>query len=300
MSRRTTELLLLIAAAFPVTLLYALYVANTGTAITFSTLAVPLGLFAAFAAAHIAVRLLAPGADPAILPIVFVLSGIGITFVTRLAPDLAMNQLVYLFVSIALMVATLAAVRNLDVVARYKYTFGIAGIVLLILPIFIGTEQGGSKLWINFFGLFTIQPGEFAKVFIVLFLAGYLAENRELLSIAKVGIVESDDFVYIYSLEELTQEIFERCCTEALTDGLKRVDPNPNHNFSLVSIFFLCDTITPEGSAALKKMKYHKDSEKPQHGWVDLRLAAVEVGSNSRAANPMGKVLLNIYKASVN
>ena len=182
MSRRTTELLLLIAAAFPVTLLYALYVANTGTAITFSTLAVPLGLFAAFAAAHIAVRLLAPGADPAILPIVFVLSGIGITFVTRLAPDLAMNQLVYLFVSIALMVATLAAVRNLDVVARYKYTFGIAGIVLLILPIFIGTEQGGSKLWINFFGLFTIQPGEFAKVFIVLFLAGYLAENRELLA----------------------------------------------------------------------------------------------------------------------
>ena len=182
MSRRTTELLLLIAAAFPVTLLYALYVANTGTAITFSTLAVPLGLFAAFAAAHIAVRLLAPGADPAILPIVFVLSGIGITFVTRLAPDLAMNQLVYLFVSIALMVATLAAVRNLDVVARYKYTFGIAGIVLLILPIFIGTEQGGSKLWINFFGLVTLQPGEFAKVFIVLFLAGYLAENRELLA----------------------------------------------------------------------------------------------------------------------
>ena len=188
-SRRNTELMLLIAAAFPVTLLYALYVVTTGAALSFTTLAVPLGLFAAFAAAHIAVRLLAPGADPAILPIVFVLSGIGITFVTRLAPDLAMNQLVYLFVSIALMVATLAAVRNLDVVARYKYTFGIAGIVLLILPIFIGTEQGGSKLWINFFGLFTIQPGEFAKVFIVLFLAGYLAENRELLSIANRSIL---------------------------------------------------------------------------------------------------------------
>ena len=91
-SRRNTELFLLIAAAFPVTLLYALYVANSGTQITFETLAVPLGLFAAFAAAHIATRILAPGADPALLPIVFSLAGIGITFVTRLKPDLAVNS----------------------------------------------------------------------------------------------------------------------------------------------------------------------------------------------------------------
>ncbi|MFR7798245.1 MAG: FtsW/RodA/SpoVE family cell cycle protein [Collinsella sp.] len=56
---------------------------------------------------------------------------------------------------------------------RYKYTFGIIGIILLMLPIFIGTTISGSKLWIRIAG-FTIQPGEFAKVFIVLFLAGYL------------------------------------------------------------------------------------------------------------------------------
>lgn len=187
-SRRNTELLLLIAAAFPVTVLYALYVVTTGAALSFSTLAVPLGLFAAFAAAHIAVRFLAPGADPAILPVVFALSGIGITFVTRLAPDLAVNQLVYLFISVALLVATLAAVKNLDVVRRYKYTLGLIGILLLILPIFIGDERGGSKLWINL-GFATIQPGEFAKVLIVLFLAGYLAENRELLSISNREIL---------------------------------------------------------------------------------------------------------------
>ena len=82
MSRRNTELLLLIASAFPVILLYAMYVLTAGATVSFETLAVPIGLFAAFAAAHIAVRILAPGADPAILPIVFVLSGIGITFVT--------------------------------------------------------------------------------------------------------------------------------------------------------------------------------------------------------------------------
>ncbi len=187
-SRRNTELLLLIASAFPVILLYAMYVLTTGAAVSFETLAVPIGLFAAFAAAHIAVRILAPGADPAILPIVFVLSGIGITFVTRLAPDLAISQLIILFVSVALMVGTLAVVKNLDVVKRYKYTFGIIGIILLMLPIFIGTTISGSKLWIRIAG-FTIQPGEFAKIFIVLFLAGYLAENRELLSISNRTIL---------------------------------------------------------------------------------------------------------------
>ncbi len=188
-SRRNTELFLLVAAAFPVTLLYALYVVTTGAELTFETLAVPLGLFAAFAAAHVAARIFAPGADPAILPIVFVMSGIGITFVTRLAPNLAMGQLAILFASIAFMVLTLVLVRNLDMVKRYKYTFGIIGILLLILPMFIGTEMYGSRLWIRVPGLGTIQPGEFAKIFIVLFLAGYLSENRELLSISNHKIL---------------------------------------------------------------------------------------------------------------
>lgn len=183
MSRRTTELLLLIAAAFPVTLLYAMYVVTTGAALSFQTLAVPLGLFAAFAAAHIGVRIFAPGADPAILPVVFTLSGIGITFVTRLQPDASLGQVSFLFLGVALMVGTLAVVKNLEVVKRYKYVLGIAGIILLVLPMFIGTEIYGSKLWIKIGG-FQFQPGEFAKVLIVLFLAGYLAENRELLSIS--------------------------------------------------------------------------------------------------------------------
>ena len=183
MSRRTTELLLVIAAAFPVTLLYAMYVVTTGAALSFQTLAVPLGLFAAFAAAHIGVRIFAPGADPAILPVVFTLSGIGITFVTRLQPDASLGQVIFLFLGVALMVGTLAVVKNLEVIKRYKYVLGIAGIILLVLPMFIGTEIYGSKLWIKIGG-FQFQPGEFAKVLIVLFLAGYLAENRELLSIS--------------------------------------------------------------------------------------------------------------------
>ncbi len=182
-TRRNTEFGLLLLAAVPVVLLYAMYVINTQAAITLSlsSLGVPLGLFAAFTAAHLAVRRLAPGADPALLPLVFLLSGVGITFVTRLAPSLAGGQVVWLFVSVAAMIATLVAVPRIESLAEYKFTMGIAGIALLLLPMLIGSERGGSKLWLVL-GPFSFQPGEIAKVLVILFLSAYLAENRELLS----------------------------------------------------------------------------------------------------------------------
>ena len=181
MSRRTTELLLLCAGALPVLLIYAMYVMNMNVELSVSTLAVPIGLFVGFAVAHIAIRFLAPGADPVILPVTFVLSGIGIAFVTRLKPELAVNQVLWLFISIAAMVAVLMVVRDLDSLAAYKYTLGAVGIALLVIPMLFGTEHGGSKLWINI-GPFSFQPGEIAKVLVILFLASYLSENRELLS----------------------------------------------------------------------------------------------------------------------
>ncbi len=182
--RRTTELLLLIAGAVPVLVIYALYVVNTGVALSFETLAVPIGLIVAFICAHIAIRILAPGADPAILPVVFVLSGIGITFVTRLAPSLAVNQVMWLYLAVVCMVVVLALVRNIDDLARYKYTLGVIGLILILIPMLFGVEQSGSKLWLNIFGV-SFQPGELAKVFVTLFLAAYLADNRELLSVAE-------------------------------------------------------------------------------------------------------------------
>ena len=153
---RHAELGLLILGAIPVVLIYAMYVVNTSAELSLQTLAVPLGLFAAFAVAHIAVRLLAPGADPALLPTVFVLSGIGIAFVTRLAPSLAINQVAWLFLSIAAMVVTLAVVRNLDDLARYKYTLGLAAVVLLVIPMIFGGEMYGSTRWIQPWGAWSV------------------------------------------------------------------------------------------------------------------------------------------------
>lgn len=180
-TRRNIELGLLIVAAFPVVLLYASYLLNMSVPLNVSSLSVPLGLFVAFAVAHIAVRRFAPGADPAILPLVFLLSGIGIAFVTRLSSTQAMSQVIWLFLSVVAMIAVLVLVPSIETLAEYKFTMGIAGVALLLLPMFIGTEIYGSKLWI-IIGPISFQPGEIAKILIVLFLAAFLAENREMLS----------------------------------------------------------------------------------------------------------------------
>ena len=184
MTRRNIELLLLLVAAPIVILLYAMIVVNQGQSLGVNTLGVPLGIFVAFAIAHLTARKWAPGADPAILPVSFALSGIGIAFVTRLAPSLAVRQVAWLYLGIASMIAVLVFVRNLDKIASYKYTLMIVGFVLLLSPMLpiIGSENYGSRIWLSI-GSFSFQPGELAKIMIVLFLAGYLATNREMLSV---------------------------------------------------------------------------------------------------------------------
>ncbi len=184
MTRRNTELLLLCIAAPLVILLFAMVALNQASQLTLDNLTVPLGMFGAFLVAHLAIRKLAPGADPAILPLSFALSGIGIAFITRLAPDLAMKQVGWLFLGVVFMVIVLVAIRNVDKLGNYKYTIMIAGILLLLSPMmpFIGKEIYGSRIWLSIAG-FSFQPGELAKICIVLFLAAYLAQNREMLSV---------------------------------------------------------------------------------------------------------------------
>ena len=190
MTRRNIELVLLCVAAPIVVLLFAMLAVNQGQSLGLTTLGVPIGIFAAFVIAHLAVRRFAPKSDPAILPIAFALSGIGIAFITRLAPyadksSIAINQVMWLFLGVVCMLLVLVLFRNLDKVANYKYTLMIVGFALLLSPLLpvIGQEIYGSRIWIGIPGVFSFQPGEIAKIAIVLFLAGYLAQNREMLSV---------------------------------------------------------------------------------------------------------------------
>ena len=184
-SRRTTELLLLLAATPPVLLVFALVDAQRSNNFDVSSIFVPGALLLAFLLAHIAVRRFAPNADPGLLPITFLLAGIGLAVVTRLDAKLAASQVVWLFVSVGALVVTLIAVPSLERLSRYKYTLMVGALVLLVLPALpgIGREINGERLWLHIGGL-SFQPGELAKILIVLFLAAYLSENREMLSIS--------------------------------------------------------------------------------------------------------------------
>lgn len=151
--------------------------------------------------AHLVVRRVAPFADPVLLPTVVLLNGLGLVMIHRIDLGLeqqavesgytfdgasAGTQVLWTFIGLTLFVAVLVAIRDHRYIARYAYTLALVGLVLLILPSLLPariSEVNGARLWIRFAG-FSIQPGEFAKVFLIAFAAAFLVSKRDVLSLA--------------------------------------------------------------------------------------------------------------------
>lgn len=194
--RRFDELLLLLLVALLATGGYLLTLLGERADLT-SSLAPRLGLvLLMLLGAHLAVRRLAPQADPTLLPIAALLDGLGFIFVARLDRELAAAQTVWTGVAIVVFVVTLAVVRESRRLQQFRYTFAFLGVAALLLPIVpvLGREVNGARLWIRL-GSLNFQPGEAAKVLLVIFLAAYLVEKRELLAIAtrRVGQIMLPD-----------------------------------------------------------------------------------------------------------
>jgi peptidoglycan glycosyltransferase len=136
--------------------------------------------------AHIVMRRTASEADPLILPVAAVLNALGLAAVYRLSPsEYGPAQITWTIVGLSFFVGTLLLVRDFQVLSRYKYILGFAGVALLLLPLApgIGATINGARLWVAL-GPLSFQPGELAKVCLVIFFAAYLAERKELLAIA--------------------------------------------------------------------------------------------------------------------
>jgi cell division protein FtsW (lipid II flippase) len=155
-----------------------------------------LAVLGLYVVAHLAVRRFAPRADPTLLPIAFLLNGIGYFTISRLDRDLARVQAVWTAVGIAAFVLTLVFVRHIRTLERYKYTFLLLGIAALLLPSLpgVGAEINGARLWVRV-GPVNFQPGEAAKVLLVVFFAAYLVDKRELLATGtrRIGRVRFPD-----------------------------------------------------------------------------------------------------------
>jgi len=143
---------------------------------------------------HVVLRLRAPAADPFVVPIATLLTGLGIAMIYRI--DLgkgwegwdafSLRQLAWSAIAIAAAIAIVIALRNYRVLFRYTYVFGFAGIALLLLPFVPGLGvEAGADVWVSVAGLFSFQPGELAKIALAIFFAGYLVRTRE--ALASVG-----------------------------------------------------------------------------------------------------------------
>jgi peptidoglycan glycosyltransferase len=187
--RRRTELGLLVLVVLLILAAYTLaslgktssLPANVGPFLGIIILLLGLG--------HLGIRRFAPDADPILFPIAGLLNGIGYVFIARLDRHLAGLQATWTTLGMIAFVLTLAIVRRARDLERYRYTFALLGIFLLLMPLLpkVGENINGSRIWVKF-GPMSFQPGEVAKIVLAIFLASYLSERQELLSEFKGGI----------------------------------------------------------------------------------------------------------------
>jgi cell division protein FtsW (lipid II flippase) len=140
--------------------------------------------FALYLAAHLVARFTVPLADPYVLPIAALLTAIGLTEIYRLGPTDAFHQGTWVVIGVVVFsLVVLGLRRDYRLLENYKYLFGLGAIALLFMPLLpgIGQTVNGARLWVHVGGL-QFQPGELGKIALIVFLAAYLREKREVLA----------------------------------------------------------------------------------------------------------------------
>ena len=190
--RRPRALLFVLALAVP-GLAALSYLANVPTVAPTQVLA-PLAVVAMTAVVvFVWVRVKIPTADLTIFSVMLALTGIGLVMVARLDPARYPKQVVWVCLALVVTASTAVFVRRTEKLASYQYVCGLGAIVLVLLPAMLhaltggrgdvtADEVNGARLWIQFGGFFSLQPSEFAKILVAIFLAGYLTEKGDVLA----------------------------------------------------------------------------------------------------------------------
>jgi cell division protein FtsW (lipid II flippase) len=197
---RGTELALLLFAVGIATAAYVSVDLGAIGRVPPNAIAYLAGLCVITGVAHVVVRRWAAYADPVILPLVVTLNGLGLAMIHRLdradaeaarqagetPPDVnAPVQLTWMVVGVVLFVLVLIVVRDHRILSRFTYTAGLGGIVLLLLPLLpgIGHTVRSAQIWVRV-GSLTFQPGEAAKIVLIIAFAGYLVRTKDALALA--------------------------------------------------------------------------------------------------------------------
>jgi cell division protein FtsW (lipid II flippase) len=187
-ARRRTELGLLVAAGAIIVATYVLMILGNTAKVPSDLAPLLVSILLLGGVTHIANRIFVPDANAVVMPIVFLLNGLGYVMISRI--DLGVNehyaplQAAWTATGVAAYVITLFAVRRSRDLDRYRYLLLTGGVILLLLPLVpgLGANIGGARLWIQV-GSFEFQPVELAKIVLCIFFASYFADKRELLTI---------------------------------------------------------------------------------------------------------------------
>jgi cell division protein FtsW (lipid II flippase) len=182
MSARNRELLALIPASLLLTAGFAAIFIQRSAVLSDVSLTYG-GIFLGLCfAGHMVIRFTLPHADPYLFPLVAILACFGLVVVYRIDEDLARDQAQWFVIGLILFVVTIVALRDFRILERYRYTIALAGLALLVLPRVpgIGQQVNGAYLGVKI-GPVSFQPAEFGKIAIVIFLAAYLRDTRQVL-----------------------------------------------------------------------------------------------------------------------
>ena len=183
MSARNRELLALIPVALLVIAGFAAVLDHGSDEISNVSLIYGGYFLALCVAAHLFLRFRLPYADPYLFPLCALLAAVGLVEIYRIDDKLAFDQASVFVLGLIVFCLTITFLRDYHVLERYRYLIATAGILLLLGPFITRQQTNGAYLTIDV-GPISFQPSELAKICIVIFLASYLAEKREMLSIA--------------------------------------------------------------------------------------------------------------------
>ncbi len=173
--------LIIIAAVFLLGGSITLIITNLQSPVSSLQLALVIWILS-FATAHIVLSRYLPHRDPLLLPVAALLTGWGLLLIGRLAINFLLRQAVWLLISVAALLAIIRLGRDLRWLRRFRYTWLFGGLALLATTLVFGVNPSGygPRLWLGVLGIY-FQPSELLKLLMVVYLASYLAERRELL-----------------------------------------------------------------------------------------------------------------------
>jgi cell division protein FtsW (lipid II flippase) len=180
---RVGELALLLPAVAVALAGASILLIEHGRALTTTALAPALATIALFAGAHVWLTVRRPGVDQTLLPLAAVLTALGLTLVTRIEPSFGPRQLVWLAIALLGWAVVIAFPRPVRWLAGYRYSSALLGILLLASTLLLGVDPNGSgvRIWLGLGGYY-FQPSELLKILLIIFLAAYLEETRDLIA----------------------------------------------------------------------------------------------------------------------